>query len=194
MNYSKTKLRKQVREEIAALPCDYISASDNGLFSRITLMKEFLAARNIMMYCSVEKEPDTHKIAKAALSMGKTVAFPFCSRGGIMHARVVSSLDELRPAMLGIPAPPDTAKVIEPEELNLIIVPALAYDRAGYRIGYGGGYYDRYLCGLPAFTVGMTRELLIKDEIPREPHDIAVNCVATECAAYITKEISSLQE
>lgn len=176
----KTELRNQIKEETAALPEDYISDSDNGLLLLVTSMKEFSAAGNIMIYYSVEKEPDTHNIAEAALHAGKTVAFPFCRRGGTMQARVVSDLGELAPSLLSIPAPPETAPLIEPDELDLIIVPALAYDRYGCRIGYGGGYYDRYLCGIQAFTVGLARERLMKETVPREPHDIAVKCLVTE--------------
>ena len=179
--YSKPELRKNISEEIAALPDEYIIASDSGLLRQVTSLKEFAAARNIMLYFSVGREPDTLGIFQAALSMGKTVAFPRCDRGGVMHARAVKSPSELQPAMLGIPAPPDSAPLVEPEDLDLIVVPALAYDRSGFRIGYGGGYYDRFLCGLAAFTVGVARDRLIKDELPREPHDIAVKCLATEC-------------
>jgi 5-formyltetrahydrofolate cyclo-ligase len=64
--------------------------------------------------------------------------------------------------------------------LELIIVPALTYDRMGYRLGYGGGYYDRYLLNIPAFTVGMARERLVRDALPRESHDVAMKCLATE--------------
>ena len=184
MKHLKSELRKNVNDEIAALPDDYITASDGGLLLRVTSLKEFISARNIMIYCSVEKEPDTRAIAGAALSAGKTVAFPYCYRGGIMQARSVSSLDDLQPAMLGIPSPPETAPVVRPEDFELVLVPALAYDRSGYRLGYGGGYYDRYLHGIPAYTVGLARERLIKDELPREPHDIAVKCVVTECGTY----------
>jgi len=98
-----------------------------------------------------------------------------------MEARIVYDLSELQPAMLGIPAPAGTAPVIAPETLDLIIVPALTYDRAGFRLGYGGGYYDRYLFGIPAFTLGLARERLIEAELPKEPHDVAVKCVITEC-------------
>ena len=186
MNYLKAELREKINEEIAALPGDYISASDNGLLLRVMLLKEFIAARNIMVYCSVKREPATWGIIEAAMSMGKTVAFPLCYRGGLMDARSVSDLRELRPAMLGIPAPPDTAPVMPPEELDLIIVPALAYDKSGYRLGYGGGYYDRFLCNIRAFTVGVARERLIMEELPREPHDIAVKCLITECETRIS--------
>ena len=185
----KANLRKQLSGDIAELPDEYITGSDEGLLRLTTMLDEFRSARNIMIYHSVEREPATPEIAKTALAMGKTVAFPYCYRGGIMNARIVGSLDELRPAMLGIPAPQETAPIIAPEELDLIIVPALTYDRAGYRLGYGGGYYDRYLCGVTAFMAGMARSRLITDELPRQPHDIAVDCVITEDAVMrITRE------
>ena len=180
----KTLLRKQISEEIIALPDDYIAESNRGLFLRVVSLEVFNAARNIMMYYSVKREPATLEIAEAVLSMGKTVAFPHCYRGGIMQARVVSSLNELYPAMLGIPAPPDTAPVISREALDLILVPALAYDSQGQRLGYGGGDYDRYLSGIPAFTLGLARERLMKDKLPAEPHDIAVQCIVTEECAF----------
>jgi 5-formyltetrahydrofolate cyclo-ligase len=176
----KKALRDCISQRIAALPDDYVAESDEGILQMIKSLKEFVSARNIMIYHSVKREPATLGIAAAALASGKTVAFPYCYRGGIMQARVVSSLDELQPAMLGIPAPPDTAPAIPPEELDLIFVPALTFDEAGYRLGYGGGYYDRYLNGIPAFTTGLGRDKLLMDELPRDRHDIAVKCIITE--------------
>ena len=176
----KEKLREQIHAEIAALPDDYVSDSDKGIFLQVKSLKEYINARNIFIYHSVGKEPDTLGIINDALTIGKTVAIPRCYKGGAMEPRVIRNLDELRPSMLGIPAPPDSAEVAGPEELELIIVPALTYDRAGYRLGYGGGYYDRYLLRTSAFTVGLARERLIMDELPREPHDIAVKCLITE--------------
>jgi len=184
----KIELRRRLHEEVAALPDDYLAYSNEGLYQRAIALKVFADARNIMMFHSVGREADTLKIAKAAFDAGKTVAFPYCFRGGRMQAHAVKSLSELKPAMLGIPAPPDTAPIIAPAELDLIIVPALAYDRTGYRIGYGGGYYDRFLSGIAAYTVGLARERLLLAEMPKEPHDIAVKCVITENAAFYATE------
>jgi len=180
----KTEDRRRALEEIAGLPGDYIAASDRGLFCSFMKLKEYSSARKIMLYYSINKEPDTLEIAKAALLAGKAVAFPLCLGRGVMQARVVSSLSQLEPAVLGIPAPTASAPLIEPEELELIIVPALVYDKLGYRLGYGGGYYDRFLSGIRAFTVGLTRERLIKEKLPVEPHDIKVSCVITEEKNY----------
>ena len=177
---TKTELRKILRDEIAALPGGYIAESDAGLFRQLTSLKEFISARNIMMYYSVKREPDTVLIAKAALSGGKNLSFPYCLGGGIMQARVVRSLSELKPAALRIPAPTSVAPVIAPEELDLVVVPALTYDRAGYRLGHGAGYYDRFLRCTLAYRVGLAREMLIRDELPRQSHDVAVKCVVSE--------------
>ena len=184
----KTELRKRVLEEIATLPDSYFADSDARLLLRVTSLSEFVAAKTIMMYCSVKNEPGTLGIAEAALSAGKTVAFPCCYRGGIMEARSVSCLSQLRPAVLGIPAPPGDAPLIASNKLELIIVPALAFDKAGYRLGYGGGYYDRYLRSVNAITVGLARERLIREKLPAEPHDIAVNLVITEERIWLNKK------
>lgn len=177
---TKKYLRRMILEEIDALPHAYIEESDKGLFLRMAVLREFIDARSIMMYYSVKREPDTLCIAEAALAMGKTVSFPQCCKDGIMHARAVRALSELQTAVLGIPAPPESAPLVEPGTLDLIIVPAITYDKHGYRLGYGGGYYDRYLSRTSAFTLGLARERLVKDELPREPHDIAVRCLMTE--------------
>ena len=179
-DFMKNELRKQISNEIAALEREYIAASDEVLALRVTSLKEFIDAGNILLYYSVKREPDTHNIAKAAFSMGKKVAYPYCYRGGVMEARIVNGLHELQPSMLGIPAPPETAPLVEPDRLDFILVPALTYDRAGYRIGYGGGYYDRYLHEISAFTAGLGRERLLWDKLPNEPHDVAVKCLITE--------------
>ena len=169
-----------MREEIAALPEEYVYSSDEGIYRQVMSLDEFVSARNIFIYYSVNKEPDTHRIMSAALAMGKTVALPYCYDCGVMEARIVQSPDILCPAMLKIPAPPETSPIIALKDLDLVIAPALACDLDGYRLGYGGGYYDRYLANSSVFTIGLARERLVKDRLPRQPHDIALNCIVTE--------------
>jgi len=183
----KAELRKIIADEIANLPHDYIVESNSGLLHHVTSLDKFINARNIMLFYSVGRETDTLELAKVALASGKQVAFPFCFRGGIMQAREIKTLDDLKPAILGIPAPSETAPIITREDLELIIVPALTYDKAGFRLGYGGGYYDRYLADIHACTIGLARERLIREELPREPHDIEVNYLVTETSASLVR-------
>ena len=180
MSTDKAELRGIVRREIAALSQEYIDSSNLGIFQNVTAFPEFKNAETLMIYYSVDREPYTIKIAQFALEQGKRVVFPFCYRGGIMDARLVSNIDELKPAMLGIPAPSAEAEIVAPGEIDLVIVPALTYDRHGFRLGYGGGYYDRYLPQTRAFKVGVARESLLRDDLPHEAHDISVDCLVTE--------------
>jgi len=181
----KHALRRQVRAETDALDDGYIEESNNGIFFNVINMEQFTNANSLMIYYSIDREPDTLRIAETALSMGKTVAFPYCYLGGKMEARAVKALDELVPAMLKIPAPAKSSAYVSPDALDLIIVPALTYDKDGYRLGYGGGYYDRYLEKLSAFTIGIARDKLLCDALPREAHDIAVSCLVTESSIKI---------
>jgi 5-formyltetrahydrofolate cyclo-ligase len=177
---SKAELRELVKREIAAFSDDYIKESDEGILPRVLRLSEFQRARNVLLYRSVAREPGTDAIAQAAIAAGKTVAFPRCLSGGAMQACIVGGLDELVPSKFGIPAPPETATVLAPEKLDLVIVPALAYDSKGHRLGRGGGYYDRFLRDVPATRVGLGRRKLLQSILPHEPHDIIMDWVITE--------------
>ena len=178
----KSLLRKEAKTAISSLTDEYITISNKGIYERVISSAQFIDAKKIMIYYSIDREPATHDIAKIALDMGKTVAFPLCYSMGIMDARIVSNLADFSTSVsvIGIPSPPETSPIIPPEELDLILVPALAYDLNGYRLGLGGGYFDRFLQGLPAYTIGLARERLIRDILPTEPHDVPVNCIVTE--------------
>ena len=182
IHVAKAQLRKSIREEISALSDEYITASNNGIIHNVKTLEAFSAARSIFFYYSIEKEPATLELAQFAMALGKTVAFPLCYRDGVMDARIVSSFADFSTtvSVIGIPSPPLSAPIIPPQELDLVFVPALAYDYRGFRLGLGGGYYDRYLSGLSAYTVGLARARIIKDELPAEPHDIPVKCIVSE--------------
>lgn len=190
MNTEKAALRKQVYEKIDNLPEDYIALSDQGIFDNLIKLPEFQKATTIFTYYSMNREPDTRKIVEYALSQNKIVALPVCEKCGVMNARAIKSASELSMTSLQLLEPLASTRVIQPEAFDFIVVPALAYDYNGYRLGYGGGYYDRYLLKTKAFTVGIARELLMYDTLPREKHDIPVHCVITEKEARLQKGAS----
>lgn len=185
MNIEKTALRRQTIEKIDALPSDYIAESNLGIFENLIRLPEFSRAQTIFAYYSLKREPDTIKILEYALQLGKTVTLPVCFKGGIMEARAISDFNELTESSYHLLEPMSSTRVIQPEALDFIIVPALAYDIEGYRLGFGGGYYDRYLVRTQAYTVGVSRERLICDVLPRETHDVPVMCVITEKKARL---------
>lgn len=187
MSKEKAALRKEILEQSDALAIDYLVKSDCGIFDIITNLPEFESARTIFSYYSIGREPDTIKIMEYALKTGKTVTLPVCFKGGIMEARAVESLDELSESWYHLLEPLSSTRVFAPSELDFIIVPALAFDLEGYRLGRGGGYYDRFLIKTEAFTAGITRECFIREALPREEHDMPVRCVVTEKRARLMR-------
>lgn len=187
MNPEKKALRKKLIEQSEALPAGYLAESDKGIFEIITNLPEFKNAQTIFSYYSLGWEPDTVRLLQHALLLGKTVALPVCFKGGIMEARAITSLGELSESWYHLMEPLDSTHILQPDALDFIVVPALAFDLEGYRLGRGGGYYDRFLSKTQAFTAGITRERLIYEVLPREAHDIPVRCVVTEKKARLQK-------
>lgn len=181
MSEDKKLFRAAVMEKTAALTEEYIQKSNLGIFENFISLDEYKNASVIFAYISEKREPDTVKIITHALSSGKRVALPISRPGGIMEPRLIESLDELVTGMYGIPAPPESSPSVLDADIDLIIVPAVTFASDGYRMGRGGGYYDRFLSSSKAFSVGLGREELIMP-VPVQSHDMRVNCLVTEAS------------
>ena len=179
----KKTVRKMIKDEIEELSEEYIMFSNNGIFENFISLPEFENAKTIFAYISEKREPDTERIIRKALEMGKTVALPISYDNGRMEPHIIKNLDELVSGKYGIPAPKNDAPILKDEDIELIIVPAVTFDRNGFRLGRGGGYYDRFLEKSEAFSVGLGRERLIR-EIPLLPHDMSVSCLVTEAGIF----------
>ena len=179
----KKEFRKMIKNEIEELSEEYILFSNSGIFENFIGLPEFENAKTIFAYISEKREPDTVRIIRKALDMGKTVALPISFNNGRMEPRIIKSLDELVIGKYGIPAPKDDSPLLKDEDIDLIIVPAVTFNRQGFRLGRGGGYYDRFLKKSTAFSVGLGRERLIR-EIPLQPHDMSVICLVTEAGVF----------
>jgi len=176
----KAELRKQWMAREAGLAENYMAESNAGIIRNLFSLEEFQKAENVLFFYSIWSEPDTHEMINRAFDLGKTVALPKTYPKGVMAARKIMGFNELTPSRFGIPEPAESAPVIGSEELDFIVVPAIAFDRDGYRLGHGAGYYDRYLSSTRAFTCGVAREKMLVPRVPREKHDIRVSCIVTE--------------
>jgi len=181
---TKKQLRGELMKREAELAPDYVAESNAGITENLLALPEFQAAKAIMFFYSIWNEPDTVQLMERAYALGKTVALPETLKGGIMVARVVKSLNELVPAVFNIPAPTPDMPELLPKELDFILVPSVAYDREGYRLGHGGGYYDRFLTRTKAFKCGIAREKMLIETAPRSKHDVAVDCLVTEKTVF----------
>lgn len=176
----KKRLRRELMKRESELPPDYVEESNSGIARNLYSLPEFQASGSFMLFYSIWNEPDTLRTIKKLHELGKTVALPETLPGGVMKARVVKSLDELVPAAYNIPSPTPGMPEIAPGELDFMLVPSVAYDRDGYRLGHGGGYYDRFLPRTRAFKCGIARERMLIERAPRGKFDVKVDCLVTE--------------
>ena len=177
----KQLLRQAIRQQIAALSETACWESDAAILQRILALPEYQTAETLFAYVSVRKEIGTAEILHHAYWAGKRIALPrVCDRNGRMEFALVSDPDMLTEGYFGIPEPDRHCPVVQPNSRSLILIPALCYDRSGMRLGQGGGYYDRWLARTTSFSVGLCREVLLQDRVPRAPHDVGVHCVITE--------------
>jgi 5-formyltetrahydrofolate cyclo-ligase len=140
-------------------------------------------SNNIMVFISFKNEIDTHEFIKKAIEDGKNIFVPITIPDGKkLKPSQLKSFDELEPGFYNILTPKkEFIRFIDPKDLDLIVVPGLGFDKSGYRVGFGGGYYDRFLSGLKnAKKVSIAFDFQILDEVPKESFDIPVDCIYTE--------------
>lgn len=174
----KDALRAQLRARLSQSDPAENAACDVRITLQVLSLPAFQAAERIFAYCSVVPEVDTHAILAQARRRGKTVALPVTQPDGQM--RFARFDGALVPGRFGIPEPPRSARTLLPQPGDLMLVPALAYDRAGRRLGRGGGYYDRFLARVDCCTVGLIRAAFLLDALPAKWNDVPVSAVITE--------------
>ncbi|MBQ8824377.1 MAG: 5-formyltetrahydrofolate cyclo-ligase [Ruminococcus sp.] len=136
----------------------------------------------ILTYVSYGSEADTINIIKTALEQGKIVGVPKCLPDNKMQFYKIHDLSELEKGAYGIPEPPDSCEIInlnEERNKNIVcLVPGLSFDEHGNRLGYGGGYYDRFIQEHPdIITIGICSSHCFSEHIPTEPTDMKVKIV-----------------
>ncbi len=177
----KRQLRTEIKRRRAALSPEERKILSLAICRKLLESELFRGARTIFFFASFGTEVETFPALGEALLRGRRVALPRTLLGErrlVFHQ--VFTLGELVPGPYGILEPPRKNPVIPPEEADLILVPGLAFDRQGYRLGYGGGFYDRFLAGLSAPRVALAFSFQILPEIPHEPHDLRVDLIFTE--------------
>ena len=189
LSEEKAALRRSLLDRRAALPTEERQKTEGRICEILKTAPAILEADLVLLYAAVRGELDLAPLADALLSRGTPIAYPRSERGGVMHFHTVGARSELVPGLYGIPEPPADAPEATVSPRTVCIVPALAYDRDGYRLGYGGGYYDRFMAGFCGKTIGVAPEYAIFDKLPRGEHDLAAFAVATERGIQITEEI-----
>ena len=168
----KSELRKQVLQEMKAIPREQKQAMDQALTERFLKHPFYQEAKTIATYLSFPHEFQTQGLIEQALKDGKKVLIPKTYPKGRMDF-VVYDLQQLVKTSFGLLEPQGNLEVVAASQIDLIHVPGLAFTMEGYRIGYGGGYYDRYLEHFSGHTLSTVYPCQIRDFSP-ENHDIPV--------------------
>lgn len=174
----RSKYHRQ-RDEVKAIERDEMSRE---ITERLLSSSVYKNSKSIFCYCSMGSEVNTYGILKAALKDGKKVAVPkVLSDEGIMAAIKIANLNSLKPGRYNILEPVSNE---EATDVDLAIVPGLIFNKKGYRVGYGKGFYDRYLKGKNLLSIGICFEFQITDLDFQNEFDIPVNYIFTEKSIY----------
>ena len=168
----KAELRKKILQEMKALSQEQKQAMDQALTDQFLKHPFYQEAKLIASYLSFPHEFQTQELIEQALKDGKKVLIPKTYPKGRMDF-VVYNPQQLAKTSFGLLEPQGDLEVVDASQIDLIHVPGLAFTTEGYRIGYGGGYYDRYLEHFSGHTLSTVYPCQIRDFIP-EDHDIPV--------------------
>ena len=188
----KNGLRSVLTEKRDTLPSEVRKRRDELICSRLLSLACYRFSDTVLLYCPVGSEIDTDPIEKRARADGKRIAYPLCGvEKGQMSFRYVDGKDELKKGTYGIPEPDESCPLCVPGEDRsrmLCIIPALAFDAHGYRLGYGGGYYDRWMTLFRGrgITVGLAYRENIFPTLPRGRFDRRVGLIVTDKGTVIT--------
>lgn len=186
----KDDIREEYKERRRAMSMEERHRRDDAICHVAEGLVSFRYAEYVLLYAATEGEIDVNAIAELALEKGKKVCFPRCDKKThTMTYHMVNSLDELAVDSYGILEPKEDAPMYEPEKdtgAAVCFVPGLVYDKAGYRLGYGKGFYDRYLSAFSGCTIGVVYSDYILPVVPRGRFDMSVDILLTEKGVKIT--------
>lgn len=175
----KAALRSHALERRLAKGEEARARESRALCALIAASELFLRADCVLLYAPVRGEPDLSPLAELAMRRGIPVGYPRVEKAGLMTYRAVSDRAVLSPGTFGIPSPGEDAPGILPTGRTLLLVPALLGDTDGYRIGYGGGYFDRFLPAFPGTAVLVVAADELVPCLPTEENDVSVPYLVT---------------
>ncbi len=178
----KDRLRKNYREKRLSFRPEQKEQYDRDILKNVISLYQYKNSSLVLTYVSKDIEVDTLKLIKKALEDGKQVAVPKCIDGTrSMEFYYITGFDMLESGTFGVLEPmTDVCKRVEEFKNSMCIVPGMAFDSDGYRLGYGKGYYDRFLLNYEGAAVGLCYSCCVKWSLPRGRFDKAVDVLVTE--------------
>lgn len=184
----KKEIREMIIKERDLIPREELESRSRSIFEKLVELPEYEEAENVLVYASMRSEVRTDEIILDALASGKKVFCPKVTNktSSVMTFIRIFEIEDLKEGFYGIREPElsEEAEVFPQtgaDENSIVIVPGVAFDKEGNRIGYNGGFYDSFLSRHPDIcTVALCYKMQLFDHVPAEPHDIAVKKVLSE--------------
>ncbi len=173
----KARLRKQLLDQRDSLSPDFIKIASSKIQDNLRKIDFYRNARIIGAYHSVGSEVHTQDILQEILNAGKELSLPKVEKDNLIFKKI-SGFSDLEVGNFSVMEPKERCEDVK--KLELILVPAIALTREGYRLGYGFGYYDRYLHDKRSKKIALSYSKQIVKSIPHDSHDVKVDCIVTE--------------
>lgn len=174
--------KQEIRNKIKQInfSSEYVKYSDEIIFNKLTQSEVFNNAKILFIYVSKNTEVDTIKIIKYALSLDKTVCVPKCLENSQMKAYKIKSFDDLEIGKFNILEPKSYSKEIDKINIDLAVIPCVTCDVDNNRLGYGKGFYDRFLVNTAMKKVCLCRKQVLQEKIPVDKNDVKMDVVLTD--------------
>ena len=174
----KNQLKESIIEKRNSLSKEEIREKSSQIKNKLFNLKHYKNSKTIMFFVSFNSEVNTHEMIKDALK-NKIVVVPKVVQHEI-EPSVIIDFDNLISGKFGILEPIEAMKIAH-KNIDLVLVPGVIFDKEGHRIGYGFGYFDKFLKKVPkAIKIGLAFDFQVVDKIPREMHDVPVDMIVTE--------------
>ena len=177
VNIQKTALRKHLLEKRDAISAELRDILSKNIHQNLKHISSYINSQNIACYFPIGSEVDTYAIMLDILRQNKCLLLPRIVNDNLMFYNV-PSLEKLEKGNFGIMEPKDSCK--KAAEINCVLIPTVGVSKAGIRLGYGKGYYDRFLSSTNAVKISLTYSKQIIKSIPSDSHDIKMNWIITE--------------
>ncbi|KWT83484.1 5-formyltetrahydrofolate cyclo-ligase [Candidatus Magnetominusculus xianensis] len=189
LNDHKAALRREALRLRDSIDPKTKKTKDSEIHKNLFQTREFTKAKSVMFFASIRSEPNTLDMIAAALTLNKIIVLPRVNlKERSLEPYIITNLFELVPGYMNIPEPhPELAAKCSAEDIDVIVMPGLAFDKSGGRVGYGGGYYDRFISGIKGqrpVLAAVAYDEQVMESVPVMSYDQRIDMIVTESGVF----------